>query len=195
MGLEGIQVQSHGVVAGLVQPMAILFVTLIPTVMTHQVVAGATSAPCSTTTLACLHGVQALGSAMALAHVLLPRSCTSGAARLVVLGTEHILHSWEKGAVLVLEEGVREADGCEGHEAVALLTLIRFVHRADGVELVLLTTLLVQLTGLRRHLLRVGLRLGMGRGRGRGYVVWVGLGMGVVWVGLWVLLLLLRVML
>lgn len=175
--------------------MAILFVSLISAVMAHQVVAGATSAPCSATTLTRFHGVQAVGSAVALAHVLLPRSCSSGAARLVVLGTEHILHSWEEGAVFVLEEGVREADGREGHEAIALLTLIRFVHWADGVELVLLAALLVQLTGLRGHLLRVGLRLGMGGGGGRGYVVWVGLSMGVVWVSLWVLLLLLRVML
>lgn len=175
--------------------MAILFVTLIPAVMTHQVIAGATSGSCSAAALTRLHGVQALGSTMALVHVLLPRSCTSGTARLVVLGAEHILHSWEERAVLVLEEGVWETDGREGHKAVALLTLIRFVHRTDGVELVLLAALLVQLTGLRGHLLRVGLWLGMSRGGGRGYVMRVGLGVGVVWVGLRVLLLLLRVML
>ena len=103
---------------------------------------------------------------MAVVHLLLSRPSTSGTARLVVFCTEHVFHSWEKGAVLILKERVWEADGSEGDEAVTLLILVCLLHWADVVKLVLLGALLVQLALLggelgREGLLGVRLRLGV----------------------------------
>lgn len=86
------------------------------------------------------------------------------------------------------------------------MILVRFLHRADGVKLVLLSALSVQLALLRgelgrQRLLLVRLWLGVARGRRRGDVVGMrGLLVRVVGVALlvlsaWMLLLLLRVVL
>lgn len=92
--------------------MTVWFITLISSMVTHEVIASSTTTPCSTSTLSRFHGIHSLLPRVAFIHLLLHRSCTSSTARLVVLCTKHVLHSWEKGAVLILKEGVWEADGC-----------------------------------------------------------------------------------
>ncbi|TNN54291.1 hypothetical protein EYF80_035519 [Liparis tanakae] len=164
VGLQGVQVQSHGVVVGFSHAMAVGFIPLIPPVVTHDVIVGASTSPRSASALPGLHGVHSLLSGVVVVHLLLARPRPPGAARLVVLRAEHVFHSWEEGAVLILKEGVREADRSQGHKAVALLILVRLLHRADGVKLVLLGALLVQLALLGgelggQRLLLVGLRL------------------------------------
>lgn len=171
--------------------MAVRFIALISPMVPHYVIASSTACPRSSGALSPLHGVQSLWPSVAFIHLLLPRSRSTSAARLVVLCTKHVFHSWKEGAVFILEKGVREADGRQWDKAITLLILVGLLHRADRVELVLLGALLVQLALRRGQLLGVRLRLGVSRGGRRGYVVRVrglllrvGLGVRVVGVGL-----------
>lgn len=117
--------------------MTVRFITLICTMVTHYIIASSTASPCSTCTLSSFHGIHSFLPTMAFIHLVLTWSCTASAARLVVFCTKHVFHSWKKGAVLILKEGVRKADRCQGYKAIALLILVCFLHWADRVKLVL----------------------------------------------------------
>lgn len=92
--------------------MTVRFITLVSTMMTHYVITWATASPCSTCTLSRFQCIHSFLPGVAFIHLFLPWSCTTSTARLVVLCAKHVLHSWKKGAVFILKQGVWEADRC-----------------------------------------------------------------------------------
>lgn len=80
MGFKGVQIQSHGVVAGFFQAMTVWLITLISTMVTHHVIASSATSTCSTSTLSSFHGIHSLLPSVAFIHLLLSWSCTSSTA-------------------------------------------------------------------------------------------------------------------
>lgn len=91
--------------------MTVWFIRLITTMVTHHVITGSATARSSSGTLSGFHRVHPFLPGVAFIHLLRTWTGAAGTARLVVLCAKHVFHPWEEGAVLILKEGVREADG------------------------------------------------------------------------------------
>lgn len=129
----------HSTIARFRQTVTILPITLI-TMVTHHVIC----TPSTTCSFNCIHSI--LYCSMCLWHTILTSlSCTStspSTACLVVFRTEHILHPWKKGSILILEKRIWETNRCQWHKPLLLflaltLALSCFSHRTASVILML----------------------------------------------------------